>query len=339
MRRAGILATMHRALIFLLLLEVLPLDSAAQRVRYDVPEGLGVEIPEADYHLLVDSSVAVVKRYCAVKEVSNGTIHLKRGAPFIALNLDNLLLSCLDIPDRTEWPALIREHFHRAFTDIKAQQELDMTAYEAVKPYLTLRVYNAGYLARDASRPPVVSTTHLEGTSSVLMLDMPSTFQTVEPGAFEKWNRPKEEVFHDARRNVEGQPMEIVTTMLGTPTGDSISVTFIENADYAASYVLGIGDTHPELIGKWGAAIAIPNKGLAMLCGIGPDLPLDFIHFIETVLGPMQELFAQHAYPVSDRFYWYYNGRFTPFTIEVSATGALNVIAPVELSSLLAGSK
>jgi hypothetical protein len=90
-----------------------------------------------------------------------------------------------------------------------------------------------------------------------------------------------------------------------------------------------------DMVGEWGSAIAIPNKGLVTICKIGKAYPVKFVKFIQRIKPLIEQSYSQHANPVSTTFFWYYKGRFTPIPVHTDDKGNINVIAPVQLSALM----
>jgi hypothetical protein len=303
-------------------------------ITYDIPPGLGKDISPEHYHLLVDTAVEVVEERYRIEFVKGGTIQLARGQQLSAFNLDNLILTCAAVKDTTTWPAIIRDHFHRIYTSVDDQQKIDPANYYAIRPYLSIRIYPRDAIEQLGGAATLVTRVDLEDTYTVLTLDLPNALTPVQKSIFDHWKKEKAEVFRVAQNNVDSQNIEKVTKttdIQGTP----LEVTILTNENLAASYVLDLARNSPDLIGEWGCAIAIPNKGLVTLCKISRDKPMDFVKYIQLTKGYMERSYQENPQRISDQYYWYYQGTFTRIPVTTDADGDPNVIVPQGLTRLM----
>lgn len=216
--------------------------------------------------------------------------------------------------------------------------KVDLNDYEKVKPYLSIRIYNDASIAQKGGVGNMVSRVDLDGTMTVLMLDLPEAFAPLFKTNFEKWNKSAGEVFKVAELNVRNKKVEKMTREFDID-GNKIEFNFLGNEDYAASYALNLETNMPELVGEWGSIVVIPNKGLVAICKISKAKPLDFVKFIERIKPLTDQSFAQHQVPVSKNFFWYYKGEFTLVKVLTNDSGNINVIAPLGLGELMSEKK
>jgi hypothetical protein len=324
-----------RFLYFVGLVCAFALEARAQQVSYTVPKDYRQLISKPDYHLLVDSAVAAVARRYPVAAVHDGTIELRAGQPGVtAFNLHNLLTKCAAEPDKAQWPGLIRHHFTSLFSSFDEQRKIDPRSFESVRPYLSLRVYPEASLAQRGGAANLLTRTDLEGTATVLMLDLPGAFTAVPKTMFAEWHQAPAAVFALAQANVNQHAVARTTKEL--EAGPSkLTVSFLAEENYAASYALDLAANAPELVGEWGSVVAIPNKGLASICQISRAHPVDFVQYIQGTRTIIERFYQQHEQPVSPAFYWYYQGRFTRIIVTTNPDGSANVIAPLGLSALM----
>lgn len=327
-----------RTLLLAAILACIHAIGFAQPVTYDIPAGLETSISQEDYHFLVDTSIAVVEERYRIDSVKGGTIRLAAGQDLRAFNLDNLILKCAAVKDRTAWPAIIRDHFHTIYASVDAQRKIDLSNYDAVRKYLSIRIYSDEAVGRHGGPGALVSRVDLEGTHTVLMLDLPGAFTAVQRKDYDHWKKGLDEVFRVAQDNVDSQQVEKITKMTDVG-GDSIAVSILGSDDYAASYALDLARNSPDLVGDWGCAISLPNRSLVALCRISHDKPVDFIKFIQLTKDYLEQAFQQHPQRISDRFFWYYQGKFTPIRVETQGDGNINVVAPFELAELMSKKK
>jgi hypothetical protein len=322
-------------IIFVILLAALGLTASAQKISYDPPPNLPKHIGKTDYKFIVDSSIAIIGRRYTVEEVSGGSIKVTDSARHYAvINLDNLVLKCLDDDDRGDWIIVIRDHYKQLFGSMDAQSRLDPTNFETVKKFLSLRIYPAATVDQRGGADSLIARTDLAGTYTLLMLDLPGAFTPVRKAMYERWHKDQAAVFRIAQDNVDSQKVEKVIKTIDF-RGSQVEVIMLGEENYAASYALDLINNSPELLGEWGCAIIMPNKGLVNLCKISREKPLDFVNFIQLTLPFNEKAYREHAQPISDRYFWYYKGVFTPIAVTTDAQGAVQVVAPVELGELM----
>jgi len=85
--------------------------------------------------------------------------------------------------------------------------------------------------------------------------------------------------------------------------------------------------------------VAIPDKGLVDICRISPEKPLDFVQFIQRTKVLVEQSYAEHPQPISNRFFWYYQNHFTPIVVTIGSKGEVQVTAPLGLSELMTTKK
>jgi len=321
---------MKNIIIFFLL--ILSFDSIAQKINYTFPEGYENEISKKNYKYLVKESVKAISKNYKIVSVKKGVIELEKGQDFSLLNLHNLIVQCAQI-DLENWSELINYHFDSMHESIEKQKQLDPNKFETLVDYLSVRIYPETYVTKNGDINKLVARTDLEGTYSLLVLDLPSTFATVQKEIFELWDKSIEEVFEIAQNNVNKQEFTEATELFDI-NGKEVEAHFIENENYGASLALDLMKNAPEFVGEWGSVIAFPNKGIVNICKISKDKPVDFVLFIQKFRPAVIQFFNQHPQPISTDFYWYYNNQFTKINI-VDNNGELNVIAPFGLTELM----
>lgn len=308
------------------------LSLSAQKIEYSFPEGYENEISKKDYKFLVKESVKAISKYYKIASVKEGEVELEEGQDFTILNLHNLILRCIEV-ERENWPALINEHFDGMYQSIESQKQLDVSKFETVSDYLSIRIYPESFVMQNGGADNMIVKTHLEGTLSLLMLDLPSAFTPVQKDVFKLWDKSMEEVFDIAQRNVNKQE-SVKATESFKVKNSTIEVHFLESEDYGASLGLDLENNAPEFLGEWGAVVAIPNKGIINVCKVSKENPVEFVLFIQKFQVVVEQFYQQHSQPVSTDFFWYYKGEFSKITV-LNVNGDLQVISPQGLTQLM----
>jgi len=322
--------------LFAFLIVITSFNLYAQNIDYSFPEGYENEISQKEYKYLVNESVKAITQNYKIASITEGVVTLEEGQDYSVVNLHNLILKCSEI-DKEKWSELINYHFDSMYKSIEKQKELDPNKFETLVDYFSIRIYQESFVKQNGGTDNLIVKKHLDGTLSLLMLDLPSTFSPIQKDMFDLWNKTADEVFQIAQKNVNKQEFTKATETIKI-NGQKIDVSFIENEDYGASIALDLKNNVPEFVGEWGSVIAIPNKGIVDICKVSKEKPLDFVLFIQKFKPIVEQFYNQHPQPISTDFYWYYGGQFTRINV-IDNNGEINVISPVELTELMTEKK
>jgi len=291
---------------------------------------LEYNLTDSEYNQIVRLTMDVVADYFVIKEFKDGCIILEPGQEATEVRIHNVVIKCVNIANRTMWPEVVADHFEEVFIALKKHKHTSEEDYESIKDKLSLRIYPAESIAKHGGPSAFVAKIDLEGTYTVLMIDTPKAFMTVPNNDFLRWNKSAEEVFDTARRNVNKMPVETFREEYDF-NGEPLTVFFIGNEDCAASHILDLANNQPLMVGELGAIVAVPNKGLATVFRMekpyeGEEIFLNMARHIQSTIQFVQNEHAKQGHPVSDNFYWYFNGSFS--TIKVSFENEAIVINP-----------
>jgi len=319
-------------IIFTVLIIITSLNLSAQKINYLFPEGYNNEISKKDYKYLVNESVKAVSKNYKIISIKSGVIELDKGQDYSIVNLHNLILKCAQI-EKDNWSELINSHFESMYESMEKQKQLDPTKFETLVDYFSIRIYPENYVTQNGGTDKLIVKKHLDGTFSLLVLDLPSSFVSVQKQMFDLWNKTIDEIFDIAQKNVNKQEFTKGTESIDI-NGEKIEVNFLENEDYGASLALDLKNNAPEFVGEWGSVLAIPNKEIVAICKITKDKSVNFVLFIEQIRPFVEKFFNEHPQQISTDFYWYYEGQFTKINI-IENNGEFNVISPIGLTELM----
>jgi hypothetical protein len=303
-----------------------------------VPEGYETDISKENYKKIVDIAVPIVSKRYKITFVKDGAIQVAGGEDIPTVNLHNLIGKCIAVKNTTQWEKIIQGHFTAIFNAIEEKRKIDPANYEKIKKYLSIRIYPTTAVNERGGPDPIVVRTDIEGTYSVLMLDLPDAFATVKKKDFESWKKDASEVFRIAQDNINKQAIQKETKTIDIG-GTSLELMFLGNENYAASYALDLMNNSPDLVGEWGSVIAMPNKGLVNICKISRDKPAHFVQFIQRTKSVLEESYNSHPQRISNQYYWYYKGEFTKIKVLEDKNGNITVISPVGLAALMTDTK
>jgi hypothetical protein len=324
-------------LLFLIFM-VIAFDRAdAQPVDYSVPQAYKKSIKKNEYKKIVDITLPLIAKRFDIENLREGVIYLKPSQELQVIDLGEVISKCSETTS-DKWEEVINGYFNGLFSAMDSKKNLDINRYETVRNFLSIRIYPKEMVDRRGGTENLVVRTDLEGTYTLLMLDLQSAFTPVQQSVFGSWNRDIDEVFKQAQANVNKKEMikEVREFKAGKTRLEAI---FIENEDYTASFALDLMNNSPEYVGEWGAVVAMPNKGIVNICKITKEKPLDFVPYIQLFKKPAAELYQNHLQPVSDQFYWFYKGRFTLINVTEDKNGNITVLPPIHLTELIGSIK
>lgn len=215
----------------------------------------------------------------------------------------------------------------------RAQSSPDPTDYESMKNYLSLRIYPADVIDTHGGIDSLVTREDLEHTYTVLMLDFPGGFAPVKRSMFETWKKNVAEVFQVAQAHVDSAKVQRVSKSFSLQDS-AVEVNMLVEPDYAASYALDLEHNMPDLVGEWGAVVAMPFKGLVAINKIAKGDRLDWTRFIRLTQPFIEKSYREQPQAISDQYFWYYKGKFTPIKTYVQE-GVYHIAPPEGLSNLL----
>jgi len=219
----------------------------------------------------------------------------------------------------------------------RAQSTPDPTNYESMKNFLSLRIYPADIIDTHGGIDSLVTREDLEHTYTVLMLDFPGGFAPVRRSMFETWKKNVAEVFQAAQANVDSAKVQRVSKTFSLQDS-AVEVDMLVEKDYAASYALDLEHNMPDLVGEWGAVVAMPFKGLVAVNKIAKGDRLDWTRFIRLTQPFIEKSYQEQPQPISDQYFWYYKGKFTRINTYIQ-NGVYHIAAPEGLSNLLVQSQ
>ncbi|WP_262151910.1 hypothetical protein [Chryseobacterium foetidum] len=305
---------------------------SAQKISYTVPELFKNEISEKNYKTIADLSIKEISKREKVFSLDDGVIKTESG---FQAGLDNLLYKSKNQNDDKVLAAIVKEHFDGLFDSMDFSKSMDLKDFNKVKEHLSLRIYPEEYFDQYFKPENVVFKKDLEGTITILMLDLPTAFTNVmRKEMFDFWKKDEKDLFALAQQNINKQTVTKLTQEIDLG-GSKIEISFIENETYAGSYALDLINNSTDFVGDLGSVVAFPNKGLINICKITTEKPVDFVKFIQGMKSLVEKFHDNHPYPISTDFFWYYNNKFTKIMVIEKPNGNIDVVSPDELTKLL----
>lgn len=299
-------------------------DTHIDKKRPTSYEGI---VNQQEYETILDYALEHLKPIAEIVSVKDGTIMIKKASKpeeEMQCHLDNLVRRCKN-EDKKDWQDIVNHHFNRMSID----------------PHKTKYIYKdfdfaqsmVKFVVRHEStfdkKMGFVCRVDLQGTFTFLVLDTDEAFQYIRKQDIKEWEKTEEELFEIAFENVAAEKIEINQFHWK----EQFEAYAFFSGDFSASYIVDLEKNAPFAIGKYGSVVAIPTKGSAIVHPLNGATALDFIvSFYETLTS----FFTEDEVPISNRYYWYYKGRFQLFE-EREDKGKIVVSLPQKLEQLLKG--
>ena len=226
------------------------------------------------------------------------------------------------------WQEVIRDHFESFARDaeLSAQIERDLGDFEKIKA----APGGAPLPGSGRCRPQaeLIERTDLEGTTTVMVLDLPNTIRSLRPSEAEPWGKSPEELFAVGLRNVlEGEAPQYETIEAGEGL---VLQTASGPSHFVADRVLDL-ESMPGAVGRHGSLVAIPHRHALIA------YPIDGIDAVQAIniLLPMALGMEQEGPgSITPNVYWYTVGRFVnlPYRIEGKS---IQFMPPPDFTELL----
>lgn len=289
-----------------------------------IPDFYKEIINQKEYDLILDFAIESLKDIGEIKSIGEGTIMLKNPADEnsdMQFHLDNLVRKCKSNATK-DWQTIIDDHFKRCLINPnKAKyifKDFDY-AHEFIK--FAVRPKSMFQNIED-----FVYRVDIPETGTFLILDYDDAFHYVRREDIKEWGKSEEELFEIASQNINSEQLDIK----GLLFKENFEVISFFSTDYSASYVVDLENNAEFAIGKYGAVVAIPTKGTAFAHPLKSNTAMSFIASFDELLN---QFFNNDEVPISDHYYWYYEGIYEIFPVKIK-NGHKHIVLPPNLEQL-----
>lgn len=218
--------------------------------------------------------------------------------------LDNVAQLCRQMPEN-EWALVIAEHFDRLANAARETDELNAHEhdFEWMATKLRVRLYPADMqLAEDVPTGEWGTWREdLEGTRSMLVVDLPSTVVSVRSELPKRWGRRRDELFARAMQNVAAEcPVEVESVEIDRQQGVRATVLSADHV-FVASHALRL-DAWPQVIGAHGTLFCVPNRHI--LLAVPVTNAAGALAAVQHLLALAMRMFADGPGSTSPHVYW-----------------------------------
>ncbi|MEO5915047.1 MAG: hypothetical protein ABIS50_12505 [Luteolibacter sp.] len=224
----------------------------------------------------------------------------------IEQGLQNLAQICHQSGEVTLWPGLVSDHFSKLARLLAASGGIEMSPkdFAAASPSLAVKLYPDDCAYGMRNDPPVMRV-DLEGTLSVLVLDLADGLRMVNRSMIAGWGKTEAELFELG--------LQWLQRDAGIEIGDFELVPGIviklvaSDGFYAASRAL-ILERHSGFVGTHGSLIGVPHRHGLIVYPIETRAVVDAMEALVPMLGG---LYKEGPGSISPDMYWYHDGKFT----------------------------
>ena len=298
-------------------------DTIHDRQRPKFYQGL---VSQQEYEQILDYAITAVQKIGEIDTIADGTIKLKnigeehRETQF---HLDNLVRICKS-SHPNEWKSIVNDHFSK-FDSNPAKEKYIQKDFDFAAPMIKVLVR----LFEDfQALEEFVYRVDFPGTHTFLILDYDNKFHFIRKDQTQEWEKTTPELFEIALDNIAQE--EIIINE-GT-WDDTYEMFSFFSGDFSASFMVDLQRNAHFAIGKYGSVVAIPTKGSALVHPINGTTALNFI---SSFYKAQQNFFNEDAVPITDKFFWYYRGKYELFPEKVNNNGSVTISNPIGLLELL----
>lgn len=197
--------------------------------------------------------------------------------------------------------------------------------FEKASKYLAVRIYNQDFM-ESFKQEEVVHRKDLEGTVTVLVLDLPDSVESVLKANIEKWEKDQEELFKLAIDNLkEKYKREVERT-------ENNFLKFSGEDIFITSEVLFF-ERHKTCIGKYGSIFCLPNRDTLTAVAINSDLDVEvglqlMIPFAEETFDKSEDL------AITRHIFWHYEGK-NELIYTYYGLNRLKYVLPADLAEMV----
>ncbi|MGD8605272.1 MAG: hypothetical protein PVF49_11945 [Anaerolineales bacterium] len=220
--------------------------------------------------------------------------------------LQNLAQLCAQAP-ADKWQAIIHAHFNNLRRGQVEATELgeQITNFERVKTHIAVRIYPQDMFAQEALAE-MIYRQDLEGTLTVLVLDLPSTIRTLPRPMTSTWGKTDQELIDIGIANL-GQHLDFDHEKV-MMSEDLYLNAYIGEGYYVAAYSLMLEKVEKEL-GRYGALVGIPHRHMLLTY---PIHDIQVLQAINGFLMALPKLYQEGPGSITPNLYWYNQGGYLP---------------------------
>ncbi len=280
-----------------------------------LPKGLESIVSEDDFLLVLKYSKGhLAERNFQNIRLEDGILKFENKASLrVETNFVNLVKTVLCY-DRASWQMQTGEFLSKLNSDDGLKHDL-FADFGRAKEFLALRLHSMDAYQGGSDKSGILNHFHridIPDTYTVLVLDLPQTFHILRRDEASAWQQSEEQLFEVAATNTSNRIDKIEARRRDW---DGADIVTIFDSDYSASYCIDFKYNCESLVGKFGSIVCFPTKGSV------------FVHFLENaerfnaaypiLVDQTNKFFNEDTGPITRNIYWYFDGVFVKFEVDI----------------------
>jgi hypothetical protein len=207
--------------------------------------------------------------------------------------------------DADQWAQLVQDHFSRLIATREAQQKLDrrLQDFEVARPMLAVRLWHPDSLPPE-TLSNVVHRVDVEGTISVLVVDLPESVMSVSRDMALQWNHDDSSLFN---RGLENVMRKSAADAEWIELEDDLKVLLVFDDSFLVSGHALCLSQHPDWIGQFGSLVGIPARDSLL---IYPIRDAKCVRAVAPMIALIAQVFDEGPSSISSSLYWFRDGHF-----------------------------
>jgi hypothetical protein len=196
--------------------------------------------------------------------------------------------------------------------------------FDEAEKYLAFRIHHQDFV-NSFKEGDIIFRKDLEGTVTVLVLDLPDSVEVLMHTGITKWNKSPEELFVIAIKNLKekytSRDVERLENKLLNITGEDIFIT---------SETLYF-ERNKECIGNFGAIFCLPNKETLRAFALNSDLDIEV--GLQMMIPFAEETFDRSEDKITRNIFWHFEGK-NELIYTYYGLNRLKYILPADLADM-----
>jgi hypothetical protein len=282
---------------------------------YTLPNHLTNLLTADEYNRILQLTVEQISLKGQIEAIADDgviTIHYDGQKSPTRFYMDNLLRKC-KAAEPDDWEALVMSHV-RVLPINSAAITYIYKDFEFAAPLLRVQVKSTAF-ASDIMQNCVYRQ-DFPNTYTFLVIDFEEALHYVRRSEMDGWAVSDTYLFEVALDNGEA---------------NQLTVYSLFHHGYAVAAAIELTRNAEEAVGPYGAVVSIPAKGAAFVHPIEADTIMEYVLASHQMV---QDFYTEEGYAITNRYYWYYQGRYELFPLRVEGNSAY-LAYPPQLVALL----
>ena len=279
-----------------------PGDPGLNGMNDRLPDDLVSIISQEAYTWVVAETLRRLGRGRHIFRLDGGLLFYTQvdGRSWMQVNLVHLVQQLL-LEERSAWQDRIAGYLDRHREDQVALESL-LTSFQAAREKLTVRLHTEATYERFPLRTEgYLLKAVIPDLYAALALELPGQFHILQRTEIAHWEIDEDELLWTAYANLADQRDKIKVV---EQEGEGFSILTLLEGDYAASFAIDFANHCSEWIGKLGAIVSLPTKGVVFIYPVND--PAVFNGGFTRMAELANRYFQEGPSPLTNDLFWFH---------------------------------